>query len=53
MERAREYVAAWGSELSDLGDAGHINASSGLGTWPVGYGLLQGLRRGGGMVAVR
>jgi predicted alpha/beta hydrolase family esterase len=53
MERAREYVAAGGSELSDLGDAGHINASSGLGAWAVGYGLLQRLRRVDGTVAVR
>ena len=44
MERAREYAAAWGSELVELGDAGHINAASGLGTWAVGYGLLQRLR---------
>jgi len=44
IERAREYAAAWGSELVDVGDAGHINAASGLGTWAVGYGLLQRLR---------
>jgi predicted alpha/beta hydrolase family esterase len=44
MERAREYAAAWGSELVDLGEAGHINAASGLGSWAVGYGLLQRLR---------
>jgi predicted alpha/beta hydrolase family esterase len=44
MDRARQYAAAWGSELVDLGDAGHINAASGLGTWSVGYGLLQRLR---------
>lgn len=44
MDRAREYAAAWGSELVDLGDAGHVNASSGLGSWPMGYGLLQRLR---------
>jgi uncharacterized protein len=44
LERAREYAGAWGSELVDLGDAGHINAASGLGTWAVGYGLLQRLR---------
>ncbi len=48
LERACEYAAAWGSELTDLGDAGHINASSGLGSWPVGYGLLQKLREGAG-----
>lgn len=44
MERAREYAAAWGAELVDLGDAGHVNAASGLGSWAVGYGLLQRLR---------
>ena len=44
MDRAREYASAWGSELVDLGDAGHINSSSGLGSWAVGYGLLQRLR---------
>ena len=44
LERAREYAAAWGSELVDVGDAGHINAASGLGAWPTGYGLLQRLR---------
>jgi uncharacterized protein len=43
-ERAREYAGAWGSEVVDLGDAGHINAASGLGTWAAGYGLLQRLR---------
>ena len=33
-----------GAIMVDLGDAGHINAASGLGTWAVGYGLLQRLR---------
>jgi uncharacterized protein len=46
MDRAREYAAAWESELVDLGDAGHINAASGIGSWPVGYGLLQRLCAG-------
>ena len=44
MARAREFATAWGSELVDLGDAGHINSASGLGGWPAGYGLLQRLR---------
>ncbi len=44
MKRARAYASAWGSELVDLGDAGHINAASGLGTWPAGYEMLQRLR---------
>jgi len=44
LERAREYAAAWGSELAVLPDAGHINAASGHGAWPEGFGLLQRLR---------
>ena len=44
FDRAREYADAWGAELLDVGDAGHINSSSGLGSWPTGYGLLQRLR---------
>ena len=48
IERAREYAMAWGSDLVDVGDAGHINSSSGLASWPAGYGLLQRLRLGGG-----
>lgn len=36
-------AAAWGSELVDIGDAGHINAASGLGEWPQGQALLQRL----------
>ncbi|MEK8034431.1 alpha/beta hydrolase [Ideonella sp. DXS29W] len=27
----------WGSEVIDLGEAGHINASSGYGPWPDGW----------------
>lgn len=29
-------AAAWGSELIDAGDAGHINSDSGHGPWPEG-----------------
>jgi predicted alpha/beta hydrolase family esterase len=43
-EQARRYASAWGSELVDVGDAGHVNGASGLATWPIGYGLLQRLR---------
>ena len=46
IERAREFAAGWGSELVDIGDAGHVNAASGFGPWPTGYGLLQRLRVG-------
>ena len=47
-ERARHFAAAWGSELVEVGPAGHINAESGHGPWPDGvlrFGrFLAGLR---------
>ncbi|UOQ97904.1 alpha/beta hydrolase [Hymenobacter sp. 5317J-9] len=39
--RARQFAEAWGSELVDIGDAGHINAASGHGDWPAGLALLR------------
>ena len=41
--RARQFAEAWGSELIDLGHAGHINAASGYGAWPAGLALLAEL----------
>jgi predicted alpha/beta hydrolase family esterase len=35
---------AWGGEYVSIGDAGHINASSGLGTWEAGLRLLENIR---------
>ena len=46
LERARQFAAAWGSEFVTLGRAGHINAESGHGDWPMGLELLDRLRRG-------
>lgn len=43
FEFARACAAAWGSELSDVGHVGHINASSGLGDWAEGRALLRAL----------
>jgi uncharacterized protein len=43
FEHARRCAIAWGSELCDVGNAGHINAESGLGTWEAGQRLLRGL----------
>jgi uncharacterized protein len=45
-ERAREFATAWGSELITLNNAGHINASSGLGDWEYGITLLKKLDSG-------
>ena len=39
--RARQFARAWGSELVDIGAAGHINAASGHGAWPAGLALLR------------
>lgn len=41
--RARQFAEAWGADLEDIGDAGHINADSGLGAWPAGHRFLQRL----------
>ena len=41
--RARQFAEAWGSELVDIGAAGHINAASGYGAWPAGLALLESL----------
>ena len=43
IERARAFAGAWGSRFIDLGPSGHINADSGLGSWPQGHLLLQDL----------
>jgi len=45
LTHSEKCAAAWGSRLVTIGEAGHINASSGLGDWPDGYALLQQLRR--------
>lgn len=42
-ERGLALAAAWGSEIVTIGPVGHVNADSGLGDWPEGLALLQGL----------
>lgn len=41
---ALRWAERWGSRLIDIGDAGHINAESGHGPWPLALALLQQLR---------
>jgi predicted alpha/beta hydrolase family esterase len=43
IERAQTFAKAWGSELVNIGDAGHINAASKLGFWEFGLDLLSRL----------
>ncbi|MFJ1703732.1 RBBP9/YdeN family alpha/beta hydrolase [Kitasatospora sp. NPDC088346] len=38
--RARAFAAGWGSRHVELGPYGHLNADSGLGSWPEGRTLL-------------
>lgn len=43
FERARRVARCWGAQFIDHGECGHIHAESGLGSWPEGHVLLQGL----------
>mgnify|MGYP000583696976 CR=1 FL=1 len=43
-EHSGHLARAWGSHVVNIGNRGHINASSGLGSWPEGYELLRQLR---------
>lgn len=44
LEHARCCARAWGSRLLEVGPAGHLGDSDGLGAWPAGRALLDGLR---------
>jgi predicted alpha/beta hydrolase family esterase len=46
FDRATAMAKAWGAELVDIGNAGHINAASGYGEWPEGERLLERLQAG-------
>jgi predicted alpha/beta hydrolase family esterase len=41
--RAHLFAQSWGAVFEDVGDAGHINAESNLGSWGEGYRFLQQL----------
>ena len=43
VRTAGAYARSWGSEVVRLQNAGHINAESGFGDWPLGLALLQSL----------
>lgn len=44
IDSAAAWAGAWGSELINLGAAGHINISSGHGAWPRGLDIYWSLR---------
>lgn len=43
FDRAQALAETWGSELVDLGEAGHINSEAGFGRWPYGLTVLAEL----------
>ncbi|HEY8908380.1 MAG TPA: alpha/beta hydrolase [Rhodoferax sp.] len=43
FSRAEHWAGVWGSELVDLGEAGHINVDSGFGPWDFGLDVLRRL----------
>ena len=43
--RAQGFAADWGARFTDLGEAGHINADSGLGDWAQGHAWLEELKK--------
>ncbi|MBG1231042.1 RBBP9/YdeN family alpha/beta hydrolase [Aestuariivirga litoralis] len=42
MEQSADLSAAWGSQLVEAGEQGHINAASGHGPWPEGLMRFAG-----------
>lgn len=43
LQHSQTCASAWGSRLINIGNAGHVNAESGLGAWDEGYEMLQQL----------
>jgi predicted alpha/beta hydrolase family esterase len=43
VERASGWADAWGAELVDVGQAGHLDTASGVRDWPKGRSLLASL----------
>jgi uncharacterized protein len=41
FERAQYFTTNWGSDMVNIGEAGHINAASGFGKWDEGFKLLE------------
>ncbi len=42
-EKVAELAQAWGAELHDAGEVGHLNPAAGFGPWPEAAKLLQRL----------
>jgi hypothetical protein len=46
FEAVCELARAWGSQIEDLGEVGHLNPASGFGPWPAAEGLIARLVAG-------
>lgn len=53
VDRLRRAAQAWGSDLVDIGEAGHINVASGFGRWSAGYDFLELLKERTALAAMR
>lgn len=51
--RAAGLARAWGSELVDMGHAGHINTAAGFGPWPQGKQLAKALAARSQIIALK
>lgn len=40
FEKAQEFAEAWGADIADAGDLGHMGNDAKLGLWPEGLLLL-------------
>jgi predicted alpha/beta hydrolase family esterase len=45
FERVTQMAKDWGSELVNVGAAGHLNPASGFGEWPLAEQFIQSLQR--------
>jgi predicted alpha/beta hydrolase family esterase len=43
VDRAKQFADTWGSEFINVGEAGHINVTSGYGQWDDGLEMLKKL----------
>lgn len=44
IKYSEECAAIWGSDVVNIGEAGHINSASNLGVWPEGHKILKRLQ---------
>lgn len=45
FEKVAGLARAWGAELHDAGDVGHLNPAAGFGPWPEAFPLLEKLAK--------